>query len=50
MIGVAPGTRVWLACQPVSMRKGFDGLVKRLARSAGIRSGLDVNQKALSPN
>jgi transposase len=26
MIGVAPGTKVFLACQPVSMRLGFDGL------------------------
>ncbi|WP_244622910.1 IS66 family insertion sequence element accessory protein TnpB [Microvirga brassicacearum] len=23
---MAPGTRVYLACQPVDMRKGFDGL------------------------
>ena len=26
MIQVAPGTKVYLACQPVSMRCGFDGL------------------------
>jgi transposase len=26
MISVAPGTKVLLACQPVSMRLGFDGL------------------------
>lgn len=26
MIPVAPGTKVYLACQPVSMRLGFDGL------------------------
>jgi len=26
VIQVAPGTRVYLACQPVDLRKGFDGL------------------------
>ena len=26
MISVAPGTKVYLACRPVSMRFGFDGL------------------------
>ena len=26
MIALAPGTKVYLACKPVSMRKGFDGL------------------------
>lgn len=26
MIQVAAGTRVYLACQPVDLRKGFDGL------------------------
>lgn len=35
MIGVAPGTRVWLACQPVSMRKGFDGLAAEAAKVIG---------------
>lgn len=31
MIQIAAGTRVWLACQPVSMRKGFDGLAAEVA-------------------
>lgn len=31
MIQVAPGTRVYLACQPISMRKGFDGLAAAVA-------------------
>ena len=31
MIQVAPGTRVYLACQPVSMRKGFDGLAAEVS-------------------
>jgi transposase len=26
MISLASGTKVWLACQPVDMRRGFDGL------------------------
>ena len=26
MIQLAPGTKVYLACRPVSMRYGFDGL------------------------
>jgi transposase len=26
MIQIAPGTRVYLACRPVDMRRGFDGL------------------------
>ena len=30
MIQVAPGTKVYLACQPVSMRCGFDGLAARV--------------------
>jgi transposase len=31
VIQVAPGTRVYLACRPVSMRKGFDGLAAEVA-------------------
>lgn len=32
MISVTPGTKVYLACQPVSMRLGFDGLAALVAR------------------
>ncbi|HEX4298958.1 MAG TPA: IS66 family insertion sequence element accessory protein TnpB [Devosia sp.] len=32
MIQVAPGTKVYLACRPVSMRYGFDGLAAQVAR------------------
>ncbi len=32
MISVASGTKVHLACQPVSMRLGFDGLAARVSR------------------
>lgn len=31
MIQVAPGTKVYLACRPVSMRYGFDGLAAQVA-------------------
>jgi transposase len=31
MINFAPGTRVYLACKPVSLRKGFDGLSAEVA-------------------
>lgn len=30
MIQLAPGTRVYLACQPTDMRKGFDGLAAQV--------------------
>ena len=31
MIQVAPGTKVYLGCRPVSMRYGFDGLAAQVA-------------------
>jgi len=31
VIQPAPGTRVYLACQPISMRKGFDGLAAEVS-------------------
>ena len=31
MIQVAPSTKVYLACRPVSMRYGFDGLSAKVA-------------------
>ena len=33
MIQVAPGTKVYLACRPVSMRYGFDGLAAQVANT-----------------
>lgn len=30
MISVAPGTKVYLACRPVDMRNGFDGLAAKV--------------------
>jgi hypothetical protein len=30
MIQVMPGTKVYLACRPVSMRYGFDGLAAQV--------------------
>lgn len=35
MIAVAPGTKVYLACRPTSMRKGFDGLAAEVASVLG---------------
>ena len=35
MIQVAAGTRVYLACRPVSMRYGFDGLAAQVALILG---------------
>jgi transposase len=32
MIPMIPGTKVYLACHPVSMRLGFDGLAARVAQ------------------
>jgi len=32
VIQVAPGTKVYLACRPVSMRCGFDGLAAQVAQ------------------
>ena len=31
MIGFAPGTKVYLSCQPVDMRKGMNGLSAQVA-------------------
>jgi len=35
VIQVAPGTKVYLACRPVSMRYGFDGLAAQVAQVLG---------------
>ena len=35
MISVAPGTKVHLACRPISMRYGFDGLAAHVAHLLG---------------
>jgi transposase len=32
VIQVAPGTKVYLACRPISMRYGFDGLAAQVAQ------------------
>jgi transposase len=32
MIALAPGTKVYLACQPVSLRMGFDGLAAAVSK------------------
>ena len=35
MIALAPGTKVYLACKPVSMQKGFDGLTALASQVLG---------------
>ena len=35
MISLAPGTKVFLACRPVDLRNGFDGLAAKAAQMIG---------------
>jgi transposase len=35
VIQLAPGTKVYLACRPVSMRYGFDGLAAQVSQVLG---------------
>ena len=35
MINLAPGTKVFLACQPIDLRAGFDGLASRVQQIIG---------------
>ena len=35
MIGLAPGTKVFLACRPVDLRNGFDGLAAKAKQVIG---------------
>ena len=35
MISLAPGTRVFLACRPVDLRNGFDGLAAKAKQMIG---------------
>jgi len=35
MISLAPGTRVFLACRPVDLRNGFDGLAAKAQQIVG---------------
>jgi transposase len=35
MIGLAPGTKVFLACQPIDLRAGFDGLSAKVQQIIG---------------
>ena len=37
MISLAPGTKVFLACRPVDLRNGFDGLAAK-AQQMGFTS------------
>ncbi len=35
MISLAPGTKVFLACQPIDLRNGFDGLAAKVQQIIG---------------
>ena len=35
MISLAPGTKVFLACRPVDLRNGFDGLAAKTQQVIG---------------
>jgi transposase len=35
MIGLAPGTKVFLACQPIDLRAGFNGLAAKVKQVTG---------------
>jgi transposase len=35
MIALAPGTKVFLACQPIDLRAGFDGLAAKVRQIIG---------------
>ncbi|MCW8309367.1 IS66 family insertion sequence element accessory protein TnpB [Acidiphilium sp. PA] len=35
MINLGPGTKVFLACQPIDLRAGFDGLASRVQQIIG---------------
>jgi transposase len=35
VISLAPGTKVFLACQPVDLRNGFDGLAAKVKQMIG---------------
>ena len=35
MISLAPGTKVFLACQPIDLRAGFDGLAAKVQQIIG---------------
>ena len=35
MIALPPGTKVFLACQPIDLRAGFDGLAAKVQQIIG---------------
>lgn len=36
MISLAPGTKVFLACRPIDLRNGFDGLAAKVQQMIGV--------------
>ncbi len=45
MMSFAPGTRVYLACQPVDMRKGFNGLAAQVSTPIGMDPYICVGRR-----
>jgi transposase len=45
MIGLAPGTKVFLACQPIDLRAGFDGLAAKVQQIIGADPFICVERK-----
>jgi len=52
VISIAPGTKVYLACRPVSMRYGFDGLAAQVKQvlDADPFAGHDVPDSRRAPH
>jgi hypothetical protein len=48
VIQVAAGTRVYLACRPVSMRYGLDGLAAQVAPILGVDPFLCVGRDSVA--
>jgi transposase len=44
VIGLAPGTKVFLACRPVDLRNGFDGLAVKAQQIIGADPFICVGQ------
>jgi hypothetical protein len=44
VIGLAPGTKVFLACHPIDLRNGFDGLAAKTQQVIGADPFICVEQ------
>ena len=50
MISVAPGTKVFLACQPIDLRYGFDGLSAKVQQMIGADPSSGQLFKSMRPD